>query len=493
MIQTLFDKSRAGCAGFELPGGGPSDTARLGEGKKRTEPVGLPELGELEVMRHYVELSKLNHSIATGFYPLGSCTMKYNPVLNEQLAGLPGFAGCHPHQHPTTVQGNLELMLELEQLLCGITGMEAFTLQPAAGAQGEFVGLSVAARYHADRGEERPIVLIPDSAHGTNPASVSMAGLTTRTVASDERGLVDAEAMAAALDEKVAVVMLTNPNTLGLFEEEILAIAEKARAVGALLYMDGANMNALLGRVRPLEIGFDMMHLNLHKTFSTPHGGGGPGSGPLGVRADLACYLPGPRVRKNGEAFVLEHAERAIGDVHAWHGNFGMLLRSLAYILRCGSDGLAGVSAGAVLNANYLQARLRGKLELPNDRLCMHEFVASGKPFKKMGLRTLDIAKRMLDFGVHAPTIYFPLIVPEALMIEPTETESKETLDRFVEIIERILIEAEETPELLKTAPHNTPVGRLDEAKAAKILQVVQVAPVSAENAPAGEPEGTTR
>ena len=492
MTRTLFDKSRPGAPAFELPAGGPQGSSRISAEKRRREPVGLPELGELEVLRHYVGLSKLNHSIAAGFYPLGSCTMKYNPVLNEQLAGLPGFAGCHPQQAQSTVQGNLELMWELEKLLCAITGMAAFTLQPAAGAQGEFVGLSVANRYHAERGEKRPLVLIPDSAHGTNPASVSMVGLTAKTVKSNERGLLDLAAFAADLDERVACVMLTNPNTLGLFEEDVLALAEKVHAAGALLYMDGANMNALLGRVRPGDIGFDMMHLNLHKTFSTPHGGGGPGSGPLGVRRDLTRYLPGLRVIRDGDTFSLERQDGSIGDVHAWHGNFGMLLRALAYILRNGSDGLAGVSAGAVLNANYLQARLRGKLELPHDRLCMHEFVASGTPLKKYGLRTLDFAKRLLDFGVHAPTIYFPLIVPEALMIEPTETESKETLDGFVDIVSRILVEAQENPSLLKTAPHTTPVGRLDEAKAAKILQVIHVSPACPEEVQANSesPEG---
>jgi glycine dehydrogenase subunit 2 len=492
MSGTLFEKSRPGAPSFELPAGGPRGGSRIAAAKRRRDAIGLPELGELEVMRHYVGLSKLNHSIATGFYPLGSCTMKYNPVLNEQLAGLPGFAGCHPQQAQSTVQGNLELMWELEKLLCGITGMAAFTLQPAAGAQGEFVGLSIAARYHADRGDRRPLVLIPDSAHGTNPASASMVGLEACTVPSNDRGLVDLESIGAALSEEVAAVMLTNPNTLGLFEEDILAIAEKVHAAGALLYMDGANMNALLGLVRPGEIGFDMMHLNLHKTFSTPHGGGGPGAGPLGVREDLARYLPGPRISREKQGFVMGRAENSIGDVHAWHGNFGMLLRALAYILRNGSDGLAGVSAGAVLNANYLQTRLRDKLELPYDRICMHEFVASGRPFKKLGLRTLDFAKRLLDFGVHAPTIYFPLIVPEALMIEPTETESKETLDAFVDIVARILEEAREDPSLLKTAPHNTPVGRLDEAKAAKILQVIQAFPARSEEARAEKPEGAS-
>ncbi|MCB1161587.1 aminomethyl-transferring glycine dehydrogenase subunit GcvPB [bacterium] len=478
MSATLFDKSRAGRPGFALPADGPTGGARLAADKRRRSPAGLPELGELEVLRHFVGLSQLNHSIARGFYPLGSCTMKYNPVQNELLAALPGFAGCHPEQPQETVQGSLALMHALERALVAITGLPAFTLQPAAGAQGEYVAMKIARRYHADRGEARDVVLIPDSAHGTNPASVAMAGLRSVTVKSGPDGLVDLAALEAALNANVAAVMLTNPNTLGLFESSIREIVKAVHAAGALVYMDGANMNALVGRVRPGDIGFDMMHLNLHKTFSTPHGGGGPGAGPVGVRADLADYLPGLRVTEADGVYSASPAPKSVGDVHGRHGNFGMLLRAYAYILRYGGDGLADISGGAVLNANYLQARLRHLLEIPHDGLCMHEFVASGTPLRKHGVRTTDVAKRLLDFGVHAPTIYFPLIVPEALMIEPTETETKETLDAFVEIMERIVMEASSEPALLTEAPHATPVGRLDEARAAKLLEVVQPLPL---------------
>ena len=483
MSATLFEKSKPGRPGFRLPGGAPAGSARLRAERRRREAIGLPELSELEVLRHFVALSGLNHSIASGLYPLGSCTMKYNPVQNELLAALPGFAGMHPGQDTGSSQGCLELMFRLEELLAAITGMAAFSLQPAAGAQGEFVGLRIARRYHEERGEARQTVLIPDSAHGTNPASVAMAGLAARTVPSNEHGLVDLAALEEALDSGIAAVMLTNPNTLGLFEREIGAIAERVHDAGALLYMDGANMNALVGRVRPGDIGFDIMHLNLHKTFSTPHGGGGPGSGPVGVVPALADYLPGLRVRREGNAFAAERAPRSVGDVHGQHGNFAMLLRAYAYILRYGGDGLGDVSAGAVLNANYLQARLRTLFEIPFDGLCMHEFVASGRLLKASGVRTLDVAKRLLDFGIHAPTIYFPLIVPEALMIEPTETESLAELDRFVAAMERIVREAAEDPEILKNAPHETPVGRLDEARAAKELRVVHPLPEQPEKA----------
>ncbi len=483
MSATLFDKSVRGRRGFELPRGGPRGGARLAGAALRQGRVGLPELSELELLRHYVGLSLLNHSIARGFYPLGSCTMKYNPVQNEQLSALPGFAGSHPGQDPAAVQGCLELMVSLEESLVAITGLPDFTLQPAAGAQGEFVAMKIALAYHRDRGEDRGVVIIPDSAHGTNPASVAMAGMSSRTVASGEDGLLHLEALEEALDENVAAVMLTNPNTLGLFESEIESIAARIHEAGALLYMDGANMNALVGRVRPGDIGFDMMHLNLHKTFSTPHGGGGPGSGPVGVRADLAKYLPGLRAVREGEGFTFRREAKSVGDVHCHYGNFAMLLRAYAYILRHGGDGLKNISAGAVLNANYLQARLRKILEIPKSGLCMHEFVASGKPLREHGIRTMDLAKRLLDFGMHAPTIYFPLIVPEALMIEPTETESRWRLDRFVEVMERIVKEAAEDPELLKTAPHDTPVGRLDETRAAKELRVVQPMPVEEEDA----------
>lgn len=490
MSQTIFAKSSPGRPGFALPANPAPGAARLSDAKRRRAPLGLPALGELEVLRHYVELSLLNHSIARGFYPLGSCTTKYNPVQNEQLAGLPGFAGVHPAQPAETAQGCLALMQALEQALVAITGMAAFTLQPAAGAQGEFVAMMIARHYHRDRGEARELVIIPDSAHGTNPASVAMAGLRPLTVKSGADGLLHPEALDGLLDGQVAAVMLTNPNTLGLFEAEIEAIAARVHAAGALLYMDGANMNALVGRVRPGDIGFDMMHLNLHKTFSTPHGGGGPGAGPVGVRADLAEYLPGLRISAAPDGRLqASAAPKSVGDVHGQHGNFGMLLRAYAYILRYGGDGLADISAGAVLNANYLQARLKGRFEVPYPGQCMHEFVASGSGLRPHGVRTTDVAKRLLDFGVHAPTIYFPLIVPEALMIEPTETETQATLDAFVGFLERIVEEAASEPRLLTEAPHTTPVGRLDEARAAKQLEVVE--PLAEQ--PAAEPATPTR
>ncbi|MCP4545873.1 MAG: glycine dehydrogenase subunit 2 [bacterium] len=479
----LFELSTPGRPGFALPAGGPQGTARLGDSKLRQDAMGLPELSELDVLRHFVELSTLNHSIAAGFYPLGSCTMKYNPVLNENLAGLPGFAGCHPGQTPETVQGCLELMWELEQKLKAVTGFPAVSLQPVAGAQGEFVAMAIARRYFEDRGERRELVIIPDSAHGTNPASVAMAGLKSVTINSGDNGLVKLESLAEALNDNVAAVMLTNPNTLGLFETEIRAIAKLVHDAGALLYMDGANMNALTGRVHPASLGFDMMHLNLHKTFSTPHGGGGPGAGPVGVTAELAEFLPGLRVVRGDDGFRANPASKAIGSVHGANGNFAMLLRALAYIIRLGGDGLKDVSGGAVLNANYLQARLRDTLEIPHDGLCMHEFVASGRSLKPHGVRTMDVAKRLLDFGMHAPTIYFPLIVPEALMIEPTETESLATLDEFVAVMKQIVAEAAEDPEILLKAPLTTPVGRLDEVGAVKNLLVVEP--------PTGEGEGS--
>jgi glycine dehydrogenase subunit 2 len=475
--KTIFDLSREGRPGFALPENGPRGTSRLSQERCRRNRPGVPELGELDVLRHFTEISLHNHSLGRGFYPLGSCTMKYNPVLNELLSGLPGFAGCHPAQDQSTVQGNLELMWDLERALATITGMPAFTLQPVAGAQGEFLAMSIAAAYHADRGDDRNIVIIPDSAHGTNPASVAMAGMRSRPIKSGEDGLVHREALIEALDENTAAVMLTNPNTLGLFESNITEIAELVHQAGALLYMDGANMNALVGRVRPGDIGFDMIHLNLHKTFSTPHGGGGPGAGPVGVVAKLADYLPGMRVTREGDRFQGAPASRSVGDIHGYQGNFGVLVRALAYILRYGSDGIADISGGAVLNANYLQASLRETMAIPYGGLCMHEFVASGQPLKANGIKTLDVAKRLLDFDIHAPTIYFPLIVQEAMMIEPTETEDKDTLDRFVAVMKQIYREAKSDPEILKAAPRTTPVSRLDEVGAAKNLCLVEPLP----------------
>jgi glycine dehydrogenase subunit 2 len=400
-------------------------------------------------------------------YPLGSCTMKYNPKINEDVAAMIGFSGLHPEQADSDIQGALHVMHELEGKLCAITGMDAFSLHTAAGAHGELLGMLIAREYFRDRNERRSKVLVADSAHGTNPASAHMVGFQNVAVPSGPNGEVDLEVLSRSVDADTAVLMLTVPNTLGIFESRITEIVRVAHAHGALCYMDGANMNALLGRALPGDMGFDMMHLNLHKTFSTPHGGGGPGSGPLGVRKPLERYLPNPRVRKDGDRLSLADVnEGSVGAIHSFYGNFGIFLRALTYIVRHGAEGLKRISGAANLNANYLAERLSGLFPIPYGKRCMHEFIATGEPYKKHGVRTLDIAKRLLDFGFYAPTIYFPLVVPEALMIEPTETESKETLDEFVAVMERIAREARENPEILKTSPLSTPVRRLDELSA---------------------------
>ncbi len=472
----IFELSKKGKKGYTLP--------KLDIEEKKLEELipshlirksqpDLPELSETEVVRHFVRLSEMNYHVDHGFYPLGSCTMKYNPKINEEVAKLPGFLNIHPHQPAKTVQGALRLMKELEELLKEISGLDAVTLQPAAGAHGELTGMLLVRKYHEKRGNPRKYVLIPDSAHGTNPASVTIAGYLTKTIKSSEQGLVDPEALKQNLNEEVAAFMVTNPNTLGLFETEIIKISEMVHNVGALMYMDGANLNALLGIVRPGDIGFDIVHFNLHKTFSTPHGGGGPGSGPVGVKKELEPYLPVPRIiEKDGQLELSWDYPDSIGKVHAFFGNFNVMVKAYAYIRMMGPDGLRRVAEDAVLNANYLRVLLQDHYELPYKRVCMHEFVLSGRNFKKYGVKTLDIAKRLLDYGFHAPTIYFPLIVPEALMIEPTETETKETLEAFAEALIKIKEEAEKNPELLHNAPYNTPVRRLDEAKAARELNV---------------------
>jgi glycine dehydrogenase subunit 2 len=438
----------------------------------RAEPPRLPEVSELDAVRHFTRLSQLNHAVDTGFYPLGSCTMKYNPKLNDQVAALPGFAGLHPESPEEGAQGALELLWSLERALCEIAGMARFTLQPAAGAQGELTGILIAAAYHRDRGEgeRRRRVIVPDAAHGTNPATAAMAGYEVVEVPSDARGGVDVAALERVVDGRTAALMLTNPNTLGLFDEGIGRIAEVVHAAGGLLYYDGANANAVVGRVRPGDMGFDIVHLNLHKTFSTPHGMGGPGAGPVGVVERLADYLPAPLVERDGDRFRLRwDLPRSIGRVKAFHGNFGVLARAYAYILANGGDGLRQVSGHAVLNANYLLARLRGLFDLPYDRPCMHEFVVSARSLRaQTGVRAHDVAKRLLDYGFHPPTVYFPLIVEEALMIEPTETESRETLDAFADALASIVEEARRDPDLVRRAPHTTAVGRLDEAAAAR-------------------------
>jgi glycine dehydrogenase subunit 2 len=451
--------------------------ASLPEGLVRDD-LPLPELAQMDVVRHYLRLSQLNYGVDKGFYPLGSCTMKYNPKINEETARLPGIALTHPLQDPDASQGNLAILWSLQEFLQEISGFEAVSLQPAAGAHGEFSGILIIRAYHLSRGDTRRTkILIPDSAHGTNPASTTMAGYTTVAIPSDERGNVSLEALKAACDDTVAGIMITNPNTLGLFDEHIEEVNQVVHNCGALVYGDGANLNALLGIVRPADLGFDVMHFNLHKTFSTPHGGGGPGAGPVGVTETLAEFLPGPIVTMDDASrqedvpiFNLVMPEHSIGRVKAFLGNFGMLVRAYTYIRVHGPEGLRRIAEHAVLNANYLQARLKGTYPIPHgDRICMHEFVAQGI-VEGSDVRALDIAKRLIDYDFHPPTNYFPLIVHEALMIEPTETESKQTLDAFAEVMLKIAQEAKENPQLLHDAPHSAPMRRLDEVRAAKQL-----------------------
>lgn len=436
----------------------------------------MPEVSEIDVIRHYTRLSQLNHSIDIGFYPLGSCTMKYNPKVNELAARIPGFAALHPLQAEEGAQGAMALMYSLQEMLAEIAGFAAVTLQPAAGAHGELTGVLMMRKYLYDRGEtQRNVILVPDSAHGTNPATTSMSGLKTVEVPSDARGNVDLDALRALIAKhgpNLVGLMLTNPNTLGLFDENVAEVLQLVHEAGGLCYGDGANFNAILGIAKPGEIGFDVMHYNLHKTFSTPHGGGGPGVGAVGVAAHLADYLPGPIVARDEDDMYRWHVPvRTIGRVKAFWGNFGVLVRAYTYIRMHGAEGLRQISENAVLNANYLQARLKEVYPIPHsDRICMHEFVAQGILKDAPDIHTMDIAKRLMDFGFHPPTVYFPLIVPEALMIEPTETESKETLDAFADALIQIAEEAKSQPELLKTAPHNAPLKRLDEVKAAKDL-----------------------
>lgn len=440
---------------------------------QRRRPARLPEVNELEAVRHFVRVSSMNHHIEKGIYPLGSCTMKYNPMVNETTARLDGFANLHPMQAEQTLQGALHLMHELTRMLCEIVGMKAATLQPAAGAHGELTGLMMIRAYHESRGKPRKYVLIPDSAHGTNPASVVIAGYQAVQIPSNRDGRVDLPALRDRLSDDVAALMITNPNTLGLFETQIEEMSQIVHEAGALMYMDGANLNALLGLVRPGDVGFDVMHLNLHKTFSTPHGGGGPGSGPVAVSSRLVDFLPVPRLVKKDDKYSLDYDfPKSIGKVHSFFGNFGMMVRAYTYILMHGHRGLKRISENAIINANYLLSRLVSHFRLPYAGPAMHEFVLTGEKLRTYGLRTTDLAKRLLDFGVHAPTIYFPLIVREAIMIEPTETESRETLDAFAEAMIQVLKEAEENPEFVKTAPHTTPVGRLDEVKAVKELNI---------------------
>ncbi len=469
-MKLIFEKSQTGRRGGELPHYELPPAKVPDELRRETAPR-LPELAEPEIVRHFTELSTRNFGIDTGFYPLGSCTMKYNPRVNERLAMLPGFRDLHPYQDEDASQGALELMWRLQEALIEVSGLHACSLQPAAGSQGELTGLLLMRAYFADRGEaeQRDTIITADTAHGTNPASVTMAGYNLAKVETDARGNVDVAHLRQMVDERTAGLMLTNPSTLGLFDEHIEEIAEIFHEVGALLYYDGANLNAVCGISRPGDMGFDIVHINLHKTFSQPHGGGGPGGGPVVVRDKLEPFLPVPALVRDGERFRLDHDRpKSIGKVRGFTGPFGVFVRSYAYIRSYGPR-LREMSEVAVLNANYLLARLREAYDLPYDRLAMHEFVLSARSLKREhGITALDVAKRLMDYGFHPPTIYFPLVVPEALMVEPTETEAKETLDEFADAMLAIAREAENDPELLRQAPHARPVKRLDEVLAAK-------------------------
>jgi len=468
----IFDRSSKGTSETYLP---KADAQKeisdwIPKNLLRETPPLLPEVGELEVIRHFTELSQNTFSIDTNFYPLGSCTMKYNPRVNEKISALPGFAALHPFQPDETTQGILRVMKELERYLIEIAGMEAVSLQPAAGAQGELTGLLLIKAYHKKNGEpHRNEVLIPDSAHGTNPASCTFCGYQTITVKSNSDGGVNIEDLKKKISDKTAAMMITNPSTLGLFEQNIVEISRLIHDAGGQMYMDGANMNAILGRTRPGDFGIDVMHYNLHKTFSTPHGGGGPGSGPVACKKHLEPYLPFPRILEEEGKLRLDHSHgESIGMMKSFWGNIGMHIRAYAFIRRYGAQGLRDISSHAVLNANYVRVKLRNHFQMPFDRICMHEFVASGNRQKKQGVRTLDIAKRLLDYGVHPPTIYFPLTVSECLMIEPTETERKSILDRFSDVMISIARECKENPEMVKKAPHTMSVKRLDEVRASK-------------------------
>ena len=470
--RTLNDMSVPGRRATRLPD---CDVPRspLPDASLVRKKLPLPEVSEVELVRYFTHLSTLNYSVETGLYPLGSCTMKYNPKRHEDVARMPGFAWTHPLAPEETVQGALQVLYELQTFLAEITGMAAASLAPMAGAQGELAGMLMIRAYHQHRGDtRRQKVLAPDSAHGTNPATAAMAGYQVVAIRSDERGNCDLGHLRSVVGPDVAGMMLTQPNTLGLFDSNILEIAEELHRHGALLYGDGANMNALLGRAKPGTMGFDVLHLNLHKTFSTPHGGGGPGAGPVCAMAHLVDFLPTPVVEQESEeqdgTYHLSAPPQSIGRMGGFHGNFGVLLRAYAYIRTLGPDGLREVTDNAVLNANYLRAHLRDSYALKYDRPCMHEVVLAGTRQKAKGVNTLAIAKRLIDYGFHPPTIYFPLIVEEALMIEPTETESRETLDAFAAALQAIAREAEEQPDVLRSAPHYTPVGRLDEATAAR-------------------------
>ena len=472
----IFEISKEGRRGYKLPELDVPDVDikdLIPDNMLRKDDSDLPEVSEVDVIRHYTNLSNKNYSVDKGFYPLGSCTMKYNPKINEDMASLPGFTRIHPLQPEETVQGALELMYNLSNALCKITGFDGVSLQPAAGAHGELTGLMVIKAYHESRGDfKRNKIIVPDSAHGTNPASASVIGYEIVEVKSNEKGLIDIGELKSILNDEadeIAGLMLTNPNTLGLFEENIKVIADLVHEAGGLLYYDGANMNAIMGISRPRDIGFDVCHLNLHKTFSTPHGGGGPGAGPIGARDDLVKFLPSPLIKmEDGEYYLDYDRPSSIGKVKNFYGNFGVLVRAYSYILTMGRDGLKEASQNAVLNANYIKVRLKDYYNVAIDHFCMHEVVFAGLKDNENDVSTLDVAKRIIDYGFHPPTVYFPLIVHNALMIEPTESESLETLDAYIDALINIAKEAKEDPEKLKNAPYNSPVRRLDDVKAAR-------------------------
>ena len=472
----IFELSKSGRKGYSLPEyASEHSTAELPQALRRSEEAGLPECDELTVVRHYTNLSHNNFGVDDGFYPLGSCTMKYNPALNEEVGALEEFAALHPQQSATSCQGALLVYYNLQKSLAELTGLSRFTLNPCAGAHGELTGLMIIRAYHDSRGDDkRRKVLIPDSAHGTNPASAAVCGMDVVEVKSLDDGTVDVDDLKAKIAEhagEVAAMMMTNPNTLGIFERNIPAIAQMVHECGALMYYDGANLNPMLGVARPGDMGFDVMHINLHKTFSTPHGGGGPGSGPVGVRKGLEEFLPTPRVEYDEQSDTFTIAtddEKSMGSVGNFFGNFGVVLKAYAWLCSLGKEHIKEVGPLATLNANYIKQQLKDVYELPIEGVCKHEFVFDGLKDKSTGVTTMDVAKRLLDYGYHAPTIYFPLLFHEAMMIEPTESESKETIDSFIEVMRTIAREAKEQPELVKTAPHTTPIGRVDDVLAAK-------------------------
>jgi len=471
-VELIIERTRPERKGYSLPSRD-APLYPLPDDFKRQSPARLPEVSEPQIMRHFVNLSVMNHHVDKNFYPLGSCTMKYNPKINEETARLHGFSHIHPLQPQRALQGALKLMYELGEYLKAIVNLDAITLQPAAGAQGEFTAISMFRAYFNKKKESRKYILVPDSAHGTNPASVNFSGFRPLTLPSSESGLVDVDKLTGLMTPEVAGLMLTNPNTLGLFEKRVKEITRIVHEKGGLVYLDGANLNALLGITRAGDMGFDAVHFNLHKTFSTPHGGGGPGSGPVAVTKALGSFLPIPVIAVEGNTYHFDfNIPDSIGKVQSFYGNFLVMVRAYTYLRILGAEGLKGISRSAILNANYIVQSLKDYYHLPYTDYCMHEGVLSGKKLKDFGLRTLDVAKRLLDYGLHAPTVYFPLIVSEALMIEPTESESKETLDAFIDAMKKILEEAKENPDLLKSAPHETPVRRLDEVKAIKELVI---------------------